>query len=239
MIKLPRLKKRNLLLIFAYKIEKIIPLRKKTKIRFFLDLAWIFSRLAHENIYKTDLKKPNELPNRILESNLSEDFIVLDLGCGDGAVSRFLYPNVKKVIGVDFSKPSIETAKALSNNTTIEFIHDDIFLYLEQNQKQFDLIVLSHVVEHIDNPALLLKTLSNYTKYLYIEVPDIDSSHLNAYRIMLGSNLTYTDADHVFEFDRYSLQDIIEEAGYSIIESEYIYGNMRFWCSNKIMSESP
>jgi hypothetical protein len=42
--------------------------------------------------------------------------------------------------------------------------------------------------------------------------------------------LVYTDADHVYEFDRYEMMDLLKNAGLEIVSAEYIFGLQRIWC---------
>ncbi|ETW91962.1 MAG: hypothetical protein ETSY2_55150, partial [Candidatus Entotheonella gemina] len=110
-------------------------------------------------------------------------------------------------------------------------ICDDVLNFLRTSADQsFDVVVLSHVLEHLDNPQAFLSTLSQISKYFYIEVPDFESSHLNLYRSMIKTDLNYTDNDHVSEFDRRELADIIKQAGLAIEICEFSFGVMRYWC---------
>ena len=47
-LKFSRKKKRHYLLSFFYKLDRLFPFSKERKLKLYLDLEWIFERLAHE-----------------------------------------------------------------------------------------------------------------------------------------------------------------------------------------------
>ncbi|MBP2642524.1 MAG: hypothetical protein H6Q67_411 [Firmicutes bacterium] len=67
---------------------------------------------------------------------------ILDLGCGPGLYTKKLAALGHNVVGIDFSKRSIEYAinDAKNNNHTIQYVYQN---YLEMNyDEEFDLIIL-------------------------------------------------------------------------------------------------
>ncbi len=75
---------------------------------------------------------------------------VLDAGCGEGALSVMLAKKGAIVTGTDISEPNIVAAKkyAAENDVTINFLVADIE-NLPFNNDSFDVVVSSHVLEHI------------------------------------------------------------------------------------------
>ncbi|HXG85358.1 MAG TPA: class I SAM-dependent methyltransferase [Pyrinomonadaceae bacterium] len=231
-LKFNREKQRNFLASFFYKIDKIVPLSSKSKLKLYLDLEWIMWHLAHDYIYKSNSQNADtETKNNFLIEKIKEDSDILDLGCGRGYVAKTLLEKTSKILGVDYNRASIEHAKKSLSGTGAEFICEDIFDYLSENpERRFDIIVLSHILEHIDAPEDFLNKLVGKADSFYIEVPDIQATHLNVYRKMVGTDLTYNDADHVSEFDREELEAIIRNANLKIMDSEFKWGVMKFWC---------
>lgn len=88
--------------------------------------------LLHQ-VGKTVNKKPiskhqlHIIVNSIVKNlNLNQNDILLDLCCGNGMLTFELSKYVKRVIGVDFSKPFIKNAKLYKNAKNIEYINHDI-----------------------------------------------------------------------------------------------------------------
>lgn len=83
---------------------------------------------------------------------------VLDIGCGTGnnlstpLAARF--PQIK-FTAIDTDPTSIVYAQKNNQNTNISFIHKEDLSFTER----FDLVILSEVLEHIDDPEEFLKTI--------------------------------------------------------------------------------
>lgn len=91
---------------------------------------------------------------------------VLDVGCGGGILSEALAKEGAIVTAIDQSKPAIDTASehAKINNLNIDYIHTDITRFAQEKQNHFDVIICMELLEHVDNPAELIKTLSTMLK---------------------------------------------------------------------------
>lgn len=230
-LRLQRKKQRHLLLSFFYRLSKLPLIGKKQKFKLFLDLAWIFERLAHSS--SMDYYKANNHPGRVgtwnfLSKFISEDFVVLDLGCSTGDLTNIISSKVKKIEGIDHNINSINQAKKSYVGNNISFIHGDALQYLQQLKLNYDIIIMSHILEHIDNPEQFLKEYIPFTSHFYIEVPDFEKTYHNLYRQDVECKLIHTDDDHVAEFDRDEIEIIFNELNLLIIAKEFRFGVMRF-----------
>lgn len=96
---------------------------------------------------------------------------VLDVGCGDGSIISRL-ATVKlgaDFVGVDISSSAIAAARAKQ----IAQASFDTFdgTALPFGDKQFDLAVMSHVVEHLEHPRILIREAQRVARHVVIEVP--------------------------------------------------------------------
>lgn len=86
----------------------------------------------------------------------SETIEILDVGCGNG--SQMALPLLRRgfrITGVDMHGPSIEKARRLSEGLSgAEFIRGT--LETIPAAKRFDVVLLSEVLEHVENPQELL-----------------------------------------------------------------------------------
>lgn len=131
---------------------------------------------------------------------------VLEVGCGAGGIlSRFADFGCD-VLGLDFDEDYLEEAK--KNNIPVR---RGSIEKLKENDK-FNLIILSHVLEHIIEPSKFLKSLANHLTengVLYIEVPSIENVRNGGYKFDL---LNYFQNAHTIHFTKLSLKLICKKA---------------------------
>lgn len=228
-----RKKRRIYLVSFFYFLKRILPISARAKYRLFLNLEWIFNRLSYElsvNMY--DYKNHPVVTYRIdfLKKYIKQGHSVVDLGCGNGLVSFLVSDFSKKVVGIDYNSKAIENAKIKYRKHDVQFYALDAIEFLENNEEKYDVLMLSHILEHIDHPKEFLLQYKQYFDHIYIELPDYDGTILNHFRKDQQMDLIYTDADHVSEFDRHAMKAIFSECGIQILEAEYIFGIQRYWC---------
>lgn len=95
---------------------------------------------------------------------------VLDAGCGRGQFIKF-NPYGVKVSGIDFIKPDINKLKNEGYNVK----YADLMRKLPYKDSSFDGIISSHVLEHIENPDMMLSEFKRILKkdgILVIAVPN-------------------------------------------------------------------
>ncbi len=232
-LKFSRQKDRHFLLSILYKLDKLMPFSKEAKLRLYLDLEWIFDRLAHEQSFRVFRDHPVRLKTfQFLRAHLSHDHRVLDLGCGSGDLSAQMASHVHRVVALDHNPSLIEVAKKNHSQDNLEFQCAEANDYLSSNHDAFDVLVLSHVLEHLDEPEAFLSGYKLFFRYFYLEVPDLERTPLNTYRHQLKVRLQYSDNDHIWEFDRDDMQELIRKCNLKVVASEFRYGVQKYWCEH-------
>lgn len=233
-LRFDRKKPRHALLSICYRLAKLPFASAKGKMRFYLDLNWITWRLSIEQAERMYGFGDASMRRKNLEfllTRVKPGDRVLDLGCKYGEISALVAEKAQRVLAVDHDASALEKARAAHPLKNLEFIHDDAFRVLERESGPMDLVVLSHILEHLEDPGEMLSRLRQHAEHCYIELPDLDASYLNHYRQLAGAKLQYTDNDHIWEFDRDSLREVIEGAGWKVLDSEYRYGVQKHWCA--------
>ncbi|MFP4120176.1 class I SAM-dependent methyltransferase [Coleofasciculus sp.] len=92
---------------------------------------------------------------------------VLDAGCGEGVLSCLAAQQGVDVVGIDISYPNIEAASRLAKlwNVTVEFLQADAE-HLPFSDNSFDVVLSSHVLEHLPNLHQGLRELYRVTRNL-------------------------------------------------------------------------
>jgi ubiquinone/menaquinone biosynthesis C-methylase UbiE len=97
---------------------------------------------------------------------------VLEVGAGDGSILLLLSEKnfAPEYHAVEISESGVEHIKArnIPNLKSVQ-IFDGYHLPFEDNS--FDLIILSHVLEHVEHERLLLRELQRVATHCVIEVP--------------------------------------------------------------------
>lgn len=150
-------------------------------------------------------------------SEINPDYSVLDLGCGNGHITKSISSYVKKIIGVDFSKESIKLANQKKAGKNIEYIISSIDELPFKNN--FDTVILCEVIEHVENPNYLVKKIKQYLvnngKFI-ITTPN-RKRIFNRLRVFFNKEESLVSESHVKEFSYGELKELLEKNGFEII----------------------
>lgn len=204
----------------GYRLHRLIG--PERSLDFLLDLEWVTHRLAHASAFEAGFG--GERRNDFLLDHVKPTERVLDLGCGDGDTTASI---PARVVGIDHNRETIEEARKLHPDR--QFICADARDYLK-TVEPFDVLVLSHVLEHLDDPKGFLESITRHFARIYVEVPDFEADLLNEVRKRRGT-ITYTDEDHVSEFDRVEIEALFAECGLKVDDREFLHGYMKYWLS--------
>jgi len=149
---------------------------------------------------------------------------VLEIGCDRGQVLATIHAAER--VGVDYNAAAISAGKSQYPELTL--MAGEARDYLA-DAEPFDVLILSHVLEHVNQPEELLASVTDRFDRIYIEVPDFDWTDLNALRIARGRSLLYMDDDHIAEFDRDELEQLFASLELRVVDSEFRHGVMRYW----------
>lgn len=155
---------------------------------------------------------------------------VLEMGCSGGLMTAKLARRFLKLTVVDGSSKYIDCSKKLVGDRKVNFI---ISLFENfETEERFDDIIMSHILEHVENPVSVLKRAKKLLKdkgKIHIAVPNARSLHR-----MIGQKmglikrldeLTSNDQKmgHRRIYDKDSLKKDIKKAGLKVVGSEGVF----------------
>jgi len=139
---------------------------------------------------------------------------LLDVGCARGFF-LFLTKNNFNVNGIEYSNSAVKIAKQLGLNVK----EGEIF---DIKNKNYDVITLWDVIEHVKNPDYLLKDVNHKLKrgkYLFLSTGDSDTL---IPKISLKNWSLMTPPMHLHFFSNKTIKKILEKNGFQILELKYL-----------------
>jgi len=164
--------------------------------------------------------------------NIDKNNSVLDLGCGNGALTFDIAAKAKVVKGIDNNPHNIKICNMKYSKGNIKYELDDI-TKISMNM-QYDVVILSNVLEHIEGRIDFLKKISLITEKLLLRVPMIDRDWITLYKKEL--RLSYmSDSTHKIEYTLETFKDEIIKSGFVISHYSIQFGEIWAVCSKLIL----
>jgi len=164
---------------------------------------------------------------------LAKQAICIDLGCGEGTLSRVAAQNQIKVFGIDQSEEMLEIARRGANAENLEefteYIQATLPLGKELEDKfnaQISLILCSSVLEYIQDYEAVIRQIDVLLKArgrLIISVPNRDSVYRKMERFAKWTGLfktSYIEHQH-HQWDEDSFRNIFKEMNYAVLNEAY------------------
>lgn len=137
---------------------------------------------------------------------------LLDIGCGDGEFLELAHSCGWDVCGLEPDNNAVQIAKA--KGLRVINAGEE---YFDGKKELFDVVTLSHVIEHVHEPLNSLKKCFDLLKpggSLWIETPNVDSLGGREF----GPNWRgWETPRHLVLFNRSSLHYLLSQAGFSHI----------------------
>lgn len=134
----------------------------------------------------------------------------LEIGCADGGLLERLRARGHDARGVELSRDACEVAwgKGLDVfHGTLEEFETDV---------RFDLVFMSHVIEHVPDPAVTMARVHALLRpggAVYVETPNVGAPDARLFGARWG--LVHYPR-HLYLFDRATLRALLEGAGFAV-----------------------
>ncbi len=161
--------------------------------------------------------------HKFFVDNIRSQDVILDIGCGNGALTFDIAQKAEKVIGIDLNKKNIEFAKKDFSKENIEYIRGNALTNLPNIK--FDAIILSNVLEHIQNRTEFLRVLKDRTNKFLIRVPMINRDWITLYKKELGIEYRL-DKSHFIEYTLESFKDELKMADLKLTKYSIQFGEI-------------
>ena len=157
---------------------------------------------------KDDNKRYSIIHKRLKKYISNTEPIILDFGCGKGGMLKWLNDNTKAIL-VGIEKSAACRAFVKKNLSIL------VFQSLAEIDKKVDLVILSHILEHIYSPVKLieeLKKISHASTVFYIEVPRAEA--------YISANIKWQELyfEHINHFSEAGLSYLLNSNGLEILK---------------------
>jgi SAM-dependent methyltransferase len=151
---------------------------------------------------------------------------VLDVGCGIGSVAHDIAVRAgAKVIGIDTSDHNLAFARQRFPHPDLVFMEADALHFVPS--EPVDVVVLSNVLEHIEQRVAFLRTLVEQVRpaRLLVRVPLFERDWRVPLRQELGMSY-FSDSTHCTEYTAESFAEEMMRAGLAITHTETRWGEI-------------
>ncbi len=148
---------------------------------------------------------------------------VLDIGCGNGFVAKQVATKAKKVTGIDTDRTNINQAKRQHSKENIEYVLGDATNH--EFGEHYDAVILSNVLEHIEDRVAFLNKVRQLSDTLLIRVPMVDRDWMPLYRKSIGM-FYFCDSTHFTEYTLKSFEEELRAANLTITEYTIRFGEI-------------
>ena len=157
---------------------------------------------------------------------------VLDLGCNDGTLSLYMARRGCTVLGIDLAENAVATARAgaLAHGVAgaafqrIDFVRD------WTEAEAFDLVVCSHVIEHVPDDGAFLRQIRLSQKpggRLVLFTPTVHSVLYRWYNAQ-GKPFPFdAEVGHLRRYERSGLSDLAGRSGLSVDRVTFLDSPLR------------
>ena len=107
---------------------------------------------------------------KIIANSIQKDKLILDVGCGDGELMKFIYKNIsKRIRGLEISKDNVQ--KCIQKGLTV--IEGNAEMDLQQfPSNSFDYVILSQTLQAFLNPEKVISDLLRIGKTSIVTIPN-------------------------------------------------------------------
>ncbi len=176
---------------------------------------------------------------QILNKYITSSQKILDIGCGAGTLCLYYAHRGNAVVGIDISQTAINRAKKSASLLKLKKAKFEKMDFPNKTpQEQFDFIIFTEVIEHLENDELALNKIYKLLKKNGMAFISTPSRNAPLHRLGLAKNFD-KEVGHLRRYTLKELEKKVKKSGFTIIETKKTEGIVRnFLFLNPIAGKS-
>ena len=136
---------------------------------------------------------------------------VLEIGAGEGAVLQCLADSGfgQRHYALEISASGVERIYQRKISSMVECKQFDGY-EVPYGAREFDLVILSHVLEHVEHPRLLLNEAARVARHLFLEVP-------LEHNRRLPRDFVWDSVGHINYYTAQTIRLLVQSCGHEVI----------------------
>jgi len=153
---------------------------------------------------------------------------IIDIGCGAGTLCFYIANKGINVLGIDISSSAINVCQKSSRSLNLDKLAKfKVVNFPEESVgEKFDLVILTEVIEHINNDSLALEKIFNMLNKGGVAIITTPSLNAPLYKLGYANNFD-KKVGHLRRYTIESLSKKCEDSGLRVIETEKVEGILR------------
>jgi SAM-dependent methyltransferase len=175
-----------------------------------------YEHTQYEDNYSTEDKNKSKRQFEYIKKFIKNHKKVLEIGCATGYLLSIFKKDGFDVLGLEPSAKNKQIAKEIYDVEIETRFLDKGGL----ERRKFDIVILSHVAEHLKYPFDIFKNIRNILTddgLLFIEVPDIDYFD--------EKDLYQFSFEHINYFNLCSTKNLLHKAGFELVDTVIFYND--------------
>lgn len=171
---------------------------------------------------------------------------ILEIGCGDEAILERLdeeaFADELYAIEVSPSARTLTTERKLPHLVECR-LYDG--LHVPHSDDTFDLVILSHVVEHLEHPRQMIYEAARVGRHVFIEVPLEDT-------LRMAADFTWNSTGHINTYSYKTIRRLVQTCNLRILRQSILLpskqahtyydgtcGALKYWIKRSALAFAP
>lgn len=143
---------------------------------------------------------------------------VLDIGCGQGVFLELMRERGFDTFGIELGE---ESARVARDERGLNVVTGDLFTLQAENES-FDAVVMSHLIEHVDDPIAVLTRVRDLLRPGGVAMISLPNYRCIERRIFGANWYPWCLPVHLYHFDKRSISQAAEMAGLKANKVTYL-----------------